>query len=384
MASPRSVKLQLEVDTPLESISPTVASAHAFFASGATRPLPFRTAQLKGLLRMLDERTPELVAALKSDLKRPYLEAVISELTVVRGEINHALSHLSSWAASTTLPTPLALFGSSHTTPEPKGVVLIIAPFNYPIQLVLVPLISALSAGNCAVVKPSEISSACAAVLARLLPLYCDPRAVSVVLGGVPTATELLAQPWDHIFYTGGERVARVVLTAAAQRCTPVTLELGGKSPVFVAADADLAEAARNICFGRFHNLGQSESGGGVVWCGVRCLAPPLACFLVSPPPLPLTSLRLPRLHPRRVVGGGRAVRAHHLRDENVLRGRPVQVAGQQLAGAHGERAARGPRRQTAGRLRRGGADWRWGGLGGQMGVPHADQTAAARLGPAA
>ena len=138
------------------------------------------------------------------------------------------------------------------------GVALIIAPWNYPFHLSIAPLVGALAAGNCAVLKPSELAPATAGVLARLLPQYVDPECVKVVQGAVPETSVLLEQRFDHIFYTGGGKIARVVMAAAAKHLTPVTLELGGKSPCIVDATTDLAVAARRIVFGKFYNTGQT------------------------------------------------------------------------------------------------------------------------------
>jgi aldehyde dehydrogenase (NAD+) len=148
--------------------------------------------------------------------------------------------------------------GKSYVLREPLGVALVIAPWNYPLQLLLLPMAAAIAAGNCVVTKPSELAPATSTAVARLLPRYLDPAAVAVVEGGVPETTALLAQRFDHIFYTGNGRVGRIVLHAAAEHLTPVTLELGGKSPAIVAADADLAVAARRIAWGKFFNAGQT------------------------------------------------------------------------------------------------------------------------------
>ena len=155
--------------------------------------------------------------------------------------------------------------GASWTVPEPLGTVLIIGPWNYPIQLLINPLIGALAAGNCVVVKPSEVAPACAALTASLLARYLDADAVRIVQGGVDETTELLKAQFDHILYTGGGVVARHVMAAAAKHLTPVTLELGGKSPVIVAKDANMATAAQRIVWGKCLNAGQVRGRGGGV-----------------------------------------------------------------------------------------------------------------------
>jgi aldehyde dehydrogenase (NAD+) len=174
-------------------------------------------------------------------------------------EIKHILKHLEAWARPRRASMPLTLQpAKGRIRAEPLGVVLVISPWNYPIQLLVTPLATALAAGNCVVAKPSEVAPACSAVLARLIPQYVDDGAVAVVEGSVPETTALLEQRFDHIFFTGSTEVGRVVMRAAAEHLTPVTLELGGKSPTIVAADADLEVAARRIVWGKFINAGQT------------------------------------------------------------------------------------------------------------------------------
>jgi aldehyde dehydrogenase (NAD+) len=177
----------------------------------------------------------------------------------VLDECNRALRSVRRWSKRRRVTTPLMLQpGRSWIVPEPLGVVLIIAPWNYPVQLLLSPLVGALAAGNAVLLKPSEISASTSALLARLLPTYLDPAAVAVVEGGPEETQQLLEQRFDHIFYTGSGRVARQILRAAAEHLTPVTLELGGKSPCLVDATADLALTARRIAWGKFVNAGQT------------------------------------------------------------------------------------------------------------------------------
>jgi aldehyde dehydrogenase (NAD+) len=174
-------------------------------------------------------------------------------------EVNDALANLKEWAAPEKVPTPAALApGSSFIQREPLGVVLNIVPFNYPVQLALMPLIAAVAAGNCVVIKPSEVAAHSAVLLGRMLPRYVDTDCIKVVQGGVPETTALLDQRWDHIFYTGNGAVAAIVMRAAAKYLTPVTLELGGKSPVVVDRTADLALAAKRIIIGKFFNCAQT------------------------------------------------------------------------------------------------------------------------------
>jgi aldehyde dehydrogenase (NAD+) len=177
----------------------------------------------------------------------------------VEEESKYARKHLRNWMRHTSVRTPMmAQPGRSYIEPEPKGVVLIIAPWNYPLSMVVAPLVGAVAAGNCAAMKPSEITTHTSTALAAILPRYLDKDAFAVVEGGVPETTELLEQKFDHILYTGNERVARIVMTAAAKNLTPVTLELGGKSPCIIDKSADIEVAASRIAWGKFINAGQT------------------------------------------------------------------------------------------------------------------------------
>jgi aldehyde dehydrogenase (NAD+) len=229
------------------------------FESGRTRSLTWRREQLKALLAMLTEHEDEFVAALREDLGRHVMEAMAADVGVSRVHIQHLLRHFESWSKPTRVgPGLLSLPAKAEIIHEPLGVALVIAPWNYPIQLLVEPLAAAISAGNCVVAKPSEVSSACSAVLARLLPRYLDDDAIAVVEGGVPETTALLENRFDHIFFTGSTSVGKVVMKAAAEHLTPVTLELGGKSPTIVCADADIEVAARRIVWGKLLNAGQT------------------------------------------------------------------------------------------------------------------------------
>jgi aldehyde dehydrogenase (NAD+) len=228
-----------------------------FFATGATKPLDFRIDQLKRLKAAVLKYQDEIVAAAKADLGRPEYEAYF-EMGVL-GELDYILKHLKSWAKPKRVGVNLTyLPASARIQPEPKGVVLILGPWNYPFQLVISPLMGAIAAGNCAVVKPSEIAPATSQVVAKLIKDTFDPAYITVVEGGVETAQELLAHRFDHIFFTGGTRIGKVVMAAAAQHLTPVTLELGGKSPCIIDSDAKLETVAKRIAWGKFVNAGQT------------------------------------------------------------------------------------------------------------------------------
>jgi aldehyde dehydrogenase (NAD+) len=229
------------------------------FATGRTRGLRWRLAQLEAIERLCDEREADIAAALHADLGRPAVEAWLGDIASTKGEAAFARKHLKKWMRRRRQPLPLAqLPGRSWVQYDPLGVVLIIGPWNYPVYLSLAPLVAAVAAGNCAVLKPSELAPATSALLARLVPLYLDAEAVRVIEGDGQTTQDLLAQGFDHALFTGGTAIGKKIMAAAAPTLTPVTLELGGKSPVIVAADADLDVAARRIAWVKLMNSGQT------------------------------------------------------------------------------------------------------------------------------
>lgn len=229
------------------------------FNAGLTRPLAWRRAQLDALERLLRENEEALERVLVKDLAKPAQEVLLGELSPVLSEIRHTRRRLKRWARARRVRTPaVGQPGRSWVHPEPLGVALIMGAWNYPVQLVLSPLIPALAAGNAVVIKPSEIAAHTAELLGELIPRYLDSRAVRVVQGAVDETTELLKQRFDHILYTGGAAVGRIVMRAAAEHLTPVTLELGGKSPAVIDAGADLNSAARRIMWGKCLNAGQT------------------------------------------------------------------------------------------------------------------------------
>src|SRR5262245_33328681 len=238
----------------------TLVSGHRkYFQSGATRSMKWREKQLTALRAMMKDHAEEFYSALWTDLRRNRIDSDWSDVKYITSEVNHALAHLRRWMKPLPISTPLVLM-PSHTEVrfDPLGVGLIIGTWNYPVMLTLSPLIAAISGGNAAVIKPSEMAAATADVIARRLPEYLDRGAFSVVLGAVPETSALLEQQCDHIFVTGGTTVARLVMTAAAKTLTPVVLELGGKSPTVVHSSADLRVAARRIAHGRWSNAGQT------------------------------------------------------------------------------------------------------------------------------
>lgn len=236
-----------------------VAELRAGFRSGLTRPLAWRREQLAGIRRMLTDAEQTLEQALERDLGKSPVESQIAEIGFLVSEIDHTVANLDRWARSRRVGMPLALQpASARIRREPLGTVLVIAPWNYPLMLALSPAIGAIAAGNAVVIKPSELAPAVSHALATLVPLYLDRRAVAVVEGAVPETTELLEQRFDHIFYTGNGRVGRIVAAAAVRHLTPVTLELGGKSPAYVDASVDLPAAAKRLAWAKFLNCGQT------------------------------------------------------------------------------------------------------------------------------
>jgi aldehyde dehydrogenase (NAD(P)+) len=238
------------------------------FASGKTKPKVFRRQQLNALAYLLETNEDRLCAALKEDLNKPKMESIGSELGVVQHELALAQKQLDSWMAPKKCSVELAnLLDTAEIRPEPLGVVLVIGAWNYPVHLTLLPLISALAAGNCVVIKPSEMARATARTLADLIPKYLDMSCYSVINGGPQETEELLRRRFDYIFYTGNSTVAKIVMAAAARHLTPVTLELGGKCPCVVDESVDLDIAAKRIAWGKFYNSGQTCIAVDYVLC---------------------------------------------------------------------------------------------------------------------
>ena len=245
-----------DMDQDLDAVLAGLRRVHD---SGRTRGLCWREEQLDGIIRLLTDHEKTFAEALASDLGRNPTDAWLGDLAGAKTEATYARRHLRSWARKRRQRLPLTqLPGSGWVQYEPLGVVLVVGPWNYPVLLALAPLISALAAGNCAVVKPSEMAPATSNALASLLGQYVDPEAVKVVQGDGSTTQALLALGFDHALFTGGTEVGRHVLAGAANTLTPVTLELGGKSPVLVTADASVAVAARRVAWTKLMNSGQT------------------------------------------------------------------------------------------------------------------------------
>lgn len=230
-----------------------------FFASGQTLDLAFRKESLKRLQQAIRQHEQVIFDAMYADFKKPAFESFATEVGFVELELKLILDNLHKWAKPRKVKETLINFPArSYIYPEPYGVALVIAPWNYPFQLLINPLIGAMAAGNCAVVKPSEITANTSAVISKIIRENFDEAYIASVEGGVSTSQYLLAQRFDYIFFTGSTKVGQIVMKAAAEHLTPVTLELGGKSPAIIAVDADLELAARRITWGKFLNAGQT------------------------------------------------------------------------------------------------------------------------------
>ena len=229
------------------------------FNTGRTRDLKWREQQLRAIERMCDEREAEISAALTADLGRSAFEAWLGDVASTKAEAAFARKHLRKWTKPKRAGLPIAQMpGKAWVQFDPLGVVLIIGPWNYPFFLCMSPLVAAVAAGDAAVIKPSELAPATSALIAKLVPQYLDRDAIRVVEGAADVTQDLLSQGFDHALFTGGTEIGRKIMAAAAPTLTPVTLELGGKSPVVVLADADLDVAARRIAWTKLLNSGQT------------------------------------------------------------------------------------------------------------------------------
>ena len=236
-----------------------VTSQRDFFESGHTRDLSFRTGQLHQLQAAVADAEGDIFQALEADLGKFAYEAYLSEIGIVRSDLRFTLKRMRRWAAPRRVRTPLINQpGSSRIYPQPYGVALVISPWNYPFLLAMTPLIGALAAGNCCILKPSEYAPRTSAAMADMIAAHFDPRYVAVVEGNADVGESLLSHRFDAIFFTGGATVGRIVMQAAARHLTPITLELGGKSPCIVDRNVPVEHAARKIVAGKFLNAGQT------------------------------------------------------------------------------------------------------------------------------
>ncbi len=229
------------------------------FKEGNTRSFHNRKSVLKQLKKLITNHEKELCDAVNDDFGKPYIESYITEIYTLLEEVDYHLKNVSAWMKPASVSGPIVTFPSKNKIyKHPKGTVLIIGAWNYPIHLTLMPLIGAISAGNTVVLKPSELAPSTSSLLKKLFDKYFKPEIISVVEGGVEESTQLLKQPFDHIFFTGSTRVGKIVMKAAAEQLIPVTLELGGKSPAIVHHDANIGVSANRIWWGKTINAGQT------------------------------------------------------------------------------------------------------------------------------
>lgn len=241
------------------NIEEVVQTQKTFFATDATKSVTFRINALKMLKAAILKKQQALYTAMKSDLNKSEFETYMTELGMVLDELRFVMKHISGWAKRKAVHTPLAQFHSlSFKMPEPYGVALIMAPWNYPFQLSLEPLIGAIAAGNCAIVKPSAYAPKTSQIISDIIADCFPSKYVTVVQGGRQKNQDLLSQRFDYIFFTGSVAVGKFVMESAAKNLTPVSLELGGKSPCIIDKTADLKVAARRLAFGKFLNAGQT------------------------------------------------------------------------------------------------------------------------------
>lgn len=246
----------------------TIDPLRSSFASGKTRSVVFREKQLTAFLRLLEENRNEIIDALAKDLRKSTTESVVYEVDFVYNDIKMTLDKLRKWMKPEAQPkTVVNIMDNVFLHSEPYGVVLIIGPWNYPINLTLVPLAGAIAAGNCVLLKPSEVATACSKLIAQTIPKYLDNDCYKVIEGGVSETADILKEKFDYIFYTGSTTVGKIIYSAAARHLTPVTLELGGKSPVYIDNTVDLKTAARRIIWGKFLNTGQTCVAPDYILC---------------------------------------------------------------------------------------------------------------------
>ena len=240
-------------------ITKIINEQRKYFNSGNTKNLDFRCNALKTLSAVIDKNETAILDALKADLNKSHVEGYMTEIGGLQDEIHFILKHLAGWVKKHSVKTTMALFPAKcFVVPEPYGVALIMSPWNYPFLLAIDPLVGALAAGNCAIIKPSECSPQTSAIITKIIGDCFPPEYCTVVEGDCTDSTEILKEKFDYIFFTGSTRVGRVVMEAAAKHLTPITLELGGKSPVIIDETADIKLAAKRLVFGKYINAGQT------------------------------------------------------------------------------------------------------------------------------
>ncbi|XP_032074251.1 aldehyde dehydrogenase family 3 member B1-like [Thamnophis elegans] len=277
---PRDSSSERQDSESSNAYSDLVHCLRATWLTGKTRPKAYRVSQLEALCHFLDERQADIQHALCADLRKPCFETELTEVLPVRNELAYALNNLNHWMRDECVHKNLAtLMDCAFIRKEPYGVVLIIGAYNYPIHLTLMPLVGAIAAGNCVVLKPSEVSSCTEALLAKALPCYMDPQTFAVVPAGPEETGKLLENKFDYIFYTGNSRVGKIIMTAAAKHLTPLTLELGGKTPCYVDRCCNFQNVANRIVWGKFLNSGQTCIAPDYVICTVEAQELLLPCL---------------------------------------------------------------------------------------------------------
>lgn len=312
----------------MENYEEIVSSLRTSFNRGRTRNIEWRINQLKNLMRMMEENEDAFLAALKLDLGKPKAESVMAEIDFLKNDVIGLLRDIKKWTKDQPVEkSPLTILDTAYLHPEPYGVALIMGAWNFPLNLTLSPLCPAIAAGNCAVIKPSEVAPATAKVIQELVHKYLDNDCFQVVCGGIPETTELLKQKFDYIFYTGNSTVGRIVRKAANEHLTPCTLELGGKSPVYIDSSADLEVATKRILWGKTTNAGQICVAPDFIMCDkgmekqlINCMRSTLESWY--------------GFHPQESDSYGRIVNErHHKRLTNLLE----KTSGKVVIGGRGD-----------------------------------------------
>ncbi|XP_078512362.1 aldehyde dehydrogenase family 3 member B1-like [Lissotriton helveticus] len=308
----------------MSSFQDTVGRLRASFNSGKTRPVEYRMSQLQALQRFLDENKAAINEAMAQDLRKPEFEVIISETSFVTTEINVALNNLKTWTKDEHVEKNWATtLDSAFIRKDPFGVVLIIGAWNYPLQLLLNRLVGAIAAGNCAILKPSELSRSVEKLVSDLLPRYLDQECFAVVCGGPQEITQLLENKFDYIFFTGSAGVGKIVMAAATKHLTPLTLELGGKNPCFIDNGCNPTNTANRLAWVRFLNAGQTCVAPDYVLCTQE-----MRDQLV--PALKATLERFYGKDPQQSPDFGRIVNERHFQRVQVLLGSGTIVLGGQ------------------------------------------------------
>ncbi|KAL9912831.1 aldehyde dehydrogenase type III isoform 4-T4 [Glossina fuscipes fuscipes] len=261
----------IDIDSPADNMANYDDLLHrcrTAFASGKTRDVSFRKRQLKNLLRMYEENETEMINALDADLRRPKQESLVVETEFMKNDVLNIIYNIDDWVKPEKPPKALAnALDNLEIYHDPYGVVLVIGAWNYPLQLLLVPVAAAIAAGNCVILKPSELAANCAKFVQETIPKYLDNECYPVVCGGHEETAELLKQRFDYIFFTGSTRVGKIVHAAANKYLTPITLELGGKSPCYIDRSVELRTAVKRILWGKLINCGQTCIAPDYVLC---------------------------------------------------------------------------------------------------------------------